>query len=472
MFFTYLRRELSRRRRQASFIALGIAVGIGLVITVTAASAGVKDAQGTVLHSLYGVGTDVTVTKSATLGSGAPPGFRVGGGSAKAGTKFTRDNLVGAGMGTLEASSVSAISHLRHVSAAAGGLILSDTRLSGTIPSSTSGGFGGAGGGASSFKVNSFSVDGVDLSEGKVGVLSSGKITSGHTFTTSDANTDDALVSSDYAIANSLKTGSAVTIAGTKFTVIGIVTVPAGTSSTDIYVPLARAQALAGLKGEVNTIYVAADSASNISSVSSGISSLPKATVTTSSSLASEVSGSLSSAGSLANNLGKWLAVAVLIAAFSLAALLMMAAVSRRVREFGTLKALGWKSHRVVAQVMGEALAMGLIGGAAGVALGFGGAGLVDALAPKLTASTPVSAGSATPGGAGSFGPPGGSGGGFRRLAASAEHTVTVHLSAPVTAEAVLLAVLLAIVGGLAAGSLGGWRAARLRPAAALGRVE
>jgi ABC-type antimicrobial peptide transport system permease subunit len=41
-----------------------------------------------------------------------------------------------------------------------------------------------------------------------------------------------------------------------------------------------------------------------------------------------------------------------------------------------------------------------------------------------------------------------------------------------VTAEAVLLAVLLAIVGGLAAGSLGGWRAARLRPAAALGRVE
>jgi len=125
----------------------------------------------------------------------------------------------------------------------------------------------------------------------------------------------------------------------------------------------------------VNTIYVAADSASNISSVSAEISSLlPKATVTTSSSLASEVSGSLSSAGSLANNLGKWLAVAVLIAAFCLAALLMMAAVSRRVREFGTLKALGWQSRRVIAQVMGEALAMGVIGGVVGVGLGFGGA--------------------------------------------------------------------------------------------------
>ncbi len=46
MFFTYLRRELRRRARQASLIALGLALGIGLVITVTALSAGVKNAQG------------------------------------------------------------------------------------------------------------------------------------------------------------------------------------------------------------------------------------------------------------------------------------------------------------------------------------------------------------------------------------------------------------------------------------------
>ncbi len=49
---------------------------------------------------------------------------------------------------------------------------------------------------------------------------------------------------------------------------------------------------------------------------------------------------------------------------------------------------------------------------------------------------------------------------------------MTVHLSAPVTLSAVLLAVVLAIAGGLIAGSFGGWRAARLRPAAALSRVE
>ena len=68
MFFTYLRRELRRRMRQAIFIALGLALGIGLVITVTAASSGVKAAQGTVLQNLYGVGTDVTVTQTPRPG--------------------------------------------------------------------------------------------------------------------------------------------------------------------------------------------------------------------------------------------------------------------------------------------------------------------------------------------------------------------------------------------------------------------
>jgi ABC-type lipoprotein release transport system permease subunit len=49
---------------------------------------------------------------------------------------------------------------------------------------------------------------------------------------------------------------------------------------------------------------------------------------------------------------------------------------------------------------------------------------------------------------------------------------VHVPLTATVTIGAVAAAVGLAIVGGLLAGAFGGWRAARLRPAAALTRVE
>jgi ABC-type lipoprotein release transport system permease subunit len=471
MFITYLRRELRRRMRQAIFIALGLALGIGLVITVTAASTGVSNTQGTVLHALYGVGTDVTVTQSPTAGSGGATRFGFGGGSRpQSGTTINRNVLVGGQLGTLKSTSVTTVSGLKDVSAAAGALVLNDLKLSGTISAGSSAGAGGAGGGGSgaggSLKTSSFSVTGVDLASTTLGPLGGATVSSGRNFSTADSTANVALVDANYASGQNLKAGSTLSIAGKKFTVIGIVKTAQGTNSANAYIPLARAQSLAGMTNQVNTIYVSAASAADISAVSSEIShALPKATVTTSSNLASEVTGSLSSASTLANNLGKWLAIAVLAAAFGLASLLTVSAVTRRVREFGTLKAIGWRNRRVLGQIMGESVTIGLIGGAMGVALGFAGAALVQALAPPLTASTQTAAAAGGPGGAGP------AGGGLARAAAAA-HTVSVHLTAPVTLGAVLTAVLLAIAGGLVAGSFGGWRAIRLRPAAALARVE
>jgi ABC-type antimicrobial peptide transport system permease subunit len=508
MFFTYLRRELRGRTRQAVFIALGLALGIGLVITVTAAAAGVKNAQGTVLKALYGVGTDVTVTKTPTAGSFTPGSFGFGfrTGTTKrpaAGTKINTSTLSGtATLASISGSSVSTVAGLHDVAAAAGGLTLSDRTLSGTVPAINvnggGGGFGGGGGGSTgqsfraNFTTNSFTVNGVDLSAGELGPLSSGKLSAGRTFTNADASSDVAVIDANYAAQNKLTVGSTIAIgnssgATTNFKVIGIVSEPAGDNPSDVYVPLAVAQKLANMKNDVNTIYVAASSSSAIGPVSGEISkALPSTTVTTSADLANEVTGSLSSASNLANNLGKWLAIAVLIAAFLLASLLTMAAVSRRVREFGTLKALGWKSRRIVAQVMGEAVAMGIIGGAIGVGLGLAGAELVTKLSHPLTATVGQTTGSATPGGARQFGfggagtggfpgggGGGGGGGGFAafRNASTAAHTVTVHLAASVSTGVIVLAVVLAVAGGIIAGMVGGWRAARLRPADALSKV-
>jgi ABC-type antimicrobial peptide transport system permease subunit len=133
------------------------------------------------------------------------------------------------------------------------------------------------------------------------------------------------------------------------------------------------------------------------------------------------------------------------------------------VREFGTLKALGWRSSRIVAQVMGESVTIGIIGGAIGVALGFAGAAIINSVAPHLTASIPQATGQRieTAGG----------GGAAQSFTPTVNHTVAVPMSATVTAAAVVVAVLLAIAGGLLAGSFGGWRIARLRPADALARV-
>jgi ABC-type lipoprotein release transport system permease subunit len=458
-----LLRELRRRMRQAIFIALGLALGVGLVIMVTAASKGVSASQGAVLKSLYGVGTDITVTKSPTAGSGGGQAFNLNNAqSSGSGSTVSRDLLVGGGLGTLKSSSVTTIADQKHVSAAVGALVLNDIKLSGTIAAGggSADARGSSSGPAGTLSTSSFTVTGVDPSDDSLGPLASGTITSGHGITAAEANSNVAVVDSNYAKSQSLKVGSTITVAGTSFTVVGVVQAAQGVTDANAYIPLARAQSLASMSGEVNTIYVSASSASDITGVSSEISkALPGATVATSSDLASEVTGSLASASTLANNLGKWLAVAVLAASFALASILTVSAVSRRVREFGTLKAIGWNSGRIIRQIMGEALVIGVIGGAAGIGIGYGAAAIVQAVAPPLTAST-ISASQA----AGRTG--------FARPGASAAHTVSVHLTAPVTLGAVALAVVLAIAGGLIAGSVGGWRAVRLRPAAALSRVE
>ena len=478
-FLRYLGRELGRRARQATVIALGLALGIGLVITVSAAAAGVKNAQASVLHSLYGVGTDITVTESPSAGSGLKGhhtsiSIQGGGGSGQKPTVCINgkcstgaqniDNLVSAGKGTLSYSDIAKIEKLAHVSAAAGGLALSDTEIS--ISSNSAG------------PPTQFTVQGVDLSHEDLGPLSSATLSSGHTFTTSDAKSDVAIVDASYAKANNLKVGSDVTVAKVKFKVIGIVSQSEASAPPDVYIPLARSQALGtngpgggSLKGYVNTIYVTTASSSDISAVSKEIKALlPSATLTTPSSLASEINGSLGSAAKLAGDLGTWLSILVLIAAFAVAGLLTMSAVSRRAREFGTLKAIGWRSRRIIGQVMGESLTTGLIGGAIGIGLGFAGAAIIDKIAPSLTATitndtglkfAQATAGGPVPVGAG----PGGSLG-------TTTQNIPVHWSASVTLAFIGLAVLLAIVGGLLSGALGSWRITQLRPADALARVD
>ena len=404
MFITYLLRELRRRMRQSIFIALGLALGVGLVITVVAASDGVSASQGTVLKSLYGVGTDVTVTQAPKAGSGGAPQLSFRGNlSSQQGTKVNQNILVGGGLGTIKSSSVTTLSGLKDVSGAVGSLTLNDVTLSGTFGASGGGSSGGGAGGATggsgsgasgSFNTNSFTVGGVDPSDDSLGPLSSGTITSGHGITSAEANDNVTVVDSNYAASKGLKTGSKITVAGKSFTVIGIVQAAQGVTDADVYIPLARAQSLANMPGEVNTIYISAASASDIAAVSSEISkALPTATVTTSSDLASEVTGSLSSASTLANSLGKWLAVAVLVAAFGLASILTISAVSRRVREFGTLKAIGWNSGRIIRQVMAEALVTGVIGGGLGVGIGYAVAAIVQAVALPLTATAGTGAG-------------------------------------------------------------------------------
>jgi len=475
-FFTYLFRELQRRRRQALLTALGLAAGAGLVLTVTAASAGVQDAQATVLHSLYGVGTDVTVTQAPPPSN--PGSLPTAGGQSSSKFVFSPgkspqhvDQLGETdGLGALPASSVAAIARLPGVKDVAGGITALDTKL--TIPALSQLGQNGAPPGGLP-QGTTCTVDGVDLAHLGLGPFGSAALSAGRSFRDADANANVAVIDSGYATAGKLTVGSTVTIAHIAFTVVGVVDQPQGAGAADVYLPLARAQALAATPhvpssvGKVDVIYVVAASGAAVPMVRQEIARLlPGATVTTASSLASDVTGSLASAASLISDLGRWLAGAVLVAAFVIAGLLSAAAVTRRVREIGTLKAFGWRTRRIVAQIMGESAVIGIIGAALGTAVGFAGAALIQALAPGLAATV-----SSNPGSAPAENVSLNATGEHTSIAQGAQHTVPVHLSAPVSAETIGLAVLLALLGAVIAGSFGAWRAARLRPAQAMASV-
>ncbi|MFE2150697.1 ABC transporter permease [Streptomyces lavendulae] len=495
MFFTYLRRELRRRRKAAFVVASGLALGIALVIVVTSVSAGMNAAQDKVLQSLYGLGTDMTVTKAQTPpgenGQPSRPRFQFdakGEGDANADAEQSHDIVMPQGFQTLDAATVGKVSGQDGVAQAVGGLSLQVMKVNGQFKrgefrgaKGTGGGRGGAGGaggsgggqggtvegGGANFDVNSFSVYGADVAHPALGPLTTSKITSGRGFQTGEADTAVAVVDSAYATQNKLAVDSTLTIKNTPFKVIGIATADSGDATANVYVPLKQAQTLAEAADKITTVYVQAKDSQAIGSVKQAIQkNVPDTTVTTSADLADTVSGSLSTASSLASTVGTWLSYAVLAAAFLVAGLLTSSAVSRRVREFGTLKALGWKSGRVTRQVAGEALVNGLIGGVLGIGVGLAAAYAITAISPSLTAQL------AGGGGRGAGGPGGGGG----RMFGAARHTagkaVDVALTAPVSLATIGLAVALAVAGGLVAGGFGGWRASRLRPADALRRVE
>ncbi|MFD0637403.1 ABC transporter permease [Catenulispora yoronensis] len=289
-------------------------------------------------------------------------------------------------MGLLDAAKIPSIAAQKGVASAAGALILQDTKMD--LPPQPKPGEQGP----PMTPPKQAAVSGVDTSRTSPGPLATATVSAGRALSAADADADVAEVSRNYAAANSLQLGGTVTVGGHAFSIVGLVDVPQNGNPRDVYIPLSRAQALSKFTGKVNTVYIGATSAADVDTAAAAIRTLlPGATVTTASSLSKAVTGSLADTAKLADNLGRWLSIAVLAVAFAMASLLTISSVSRRVREFGTLKALGWRTRRVTLQIMAESVVTGAIGAALGIGLGFAGAAVITAVAPALKAAVAAS---------------------------------------------------------------------------------
>jgi putative ABC transport system permease protein len=491
-YLRYIASELRRRRGRTILTALGLGVGVGLVVTVTALSAGLDDAQSEVLEPLTGVGTDMAVNRPVQIDAGGEAGIggpvelsnkerkqleEEGAGPPQfdfadlgdPGDKFATDQFITTDL-SFPASEVKGIAATDGVDAVSPALTLSLVHIEGEIPdSSDTGGavFGGppeqGEGGAvarGGFGVEPTSVTGIDASNRDLGLVKADQVSDGRFLRAGERN--GAMLTQTYADENHIDVGDKVTVGERKLDVVGLVKAPLGGDASDIYMSLATLQKLSDREGRVNALEVRAADVDSVDAVSKRIEDeFSGSQVTTAKELSDRVSGSLVSAQNLSDKLGVALAIVALAAAFLIASLLTLASVNKRTRELGTLKALGWRQWRVVRQVSGESLAQGLLGGAAGAVIGLGGAAVVGALGISLKAS----AGTEAAAGAIGFGP-----GGPANQVTAGESTVT--LGAPVDAQLLLLAIGLALIGGLIAGVVGGIRAGRLRPAEALRSVE
>ena len=313
---------------------------------------------------------------------------------------------------------------------------------------------------------------GVDQTEPSLAPVTPSQVVEGSYFSET-GKPYQAIVSSSYASTKKLDVGDSISLGGKSFRVIGIASSPLGGTATDAYVKLATLQKIAGYTGQINAIQVRATDTGAVAGVASAIeASFPNSEVTTAADLASRVGGSLSDAKDLSSKLGRALEIVGLLAAVLIACLLTLSSVAKRVRELGTLKALGWSRWTVVRQVSGESVIQGLLGGVTGAAIGVVGALIVNSIGWTLEATVGGSTGArrpprtrparrAAPGGPFGLG-----------QAAINSGSSVVKIATTPDLGLVLVAIGLAVAGGLVAGAVGGLRAARLRPAAALRTVE
>ena len=553
-YLRYLRSELLRRRGRTILTLLGLAVGVGLVIAIPSLSKGLDEAQSATRDPLAGIGTDLTVTRTAQEDAGGG-GFGGGGRDVveanqavitdlsklgKAGTQFVHDFFLPGTQLTFTQAQADEIAALDGVAAVATGLTLQAVHQEGKVPKivaeiqaggdeievdrviapptaneqqkieaclaklgfqppsqrgggqspAPGGGLGGQGGGQpggrreafaqclpermqrfretittpretlqqvldppqTDIKSESYTIGGVQLGDPSMGLVTSAQVSAGRFL----KGGREALVSATYAARKSLEVGSKLDLNGTTFTVVGLVNPPLGGQGVDVYLPLAQLQKLSDQKDLVNVVLVRADDNASVSAVEDRIgTAYAQAEVASAKQIAGTISGSLVDAANLSRSLGLALSIVAAVAAFLLAALLALSSVGKRVRELGTLKALGWTQRKVVRQVAAESLAQGVLGGVLGVALGLAVALLVGLFGPTLTASSTTGGGSLL---------------GVEQAARTTSEAVS--LSAPVGIAILLAGFGLALVGGLLAGAAGAFRAARLRPADALRTLE
>jgi putative ABC transport system permease protein len=334
-----------------------------------------------------------------------------------------------------------------------------------TSSTSSSGGFGRR------FSYD-YIIDGVTLNSSLVGEYNSilpVNISEGRNLQAGDENA--VVIGKDLTSYFNAGIGNQISIEGTAFTVVGIyssnvstATVYSGGTSgrtsggpggggieivredKNVYMPLNTAQTLLGTNGNVSELTVYASNSSAVDNVVATIQSAsPNLRVFALQDMQAQFGGSIeqqqstiinSTKGNLSSieNLGLEITIIAAIVGVLLIFGLMFITVRERVKEIGTLKAIGFSNGEVMKQFMYEGIFVGLIGGVVGLGLAAAAASGLSSwlLDPSKTLG----------------------------------QSVSVHI----TALAIILGLVVAVLAGALGSLYPAWRASRVSPMESLRR--
>jgi len=326
----YLLAELRHRTGRALGSLIGVALGVALFIAMIAAGDGYREAA---RQPLAGIGADVLISRPPTQSGAAP--------------HTTRGVRQPFGYAPLTLAEAESLRYVPGVGALSGGLLLWDF-------------------GPQSYET----LLGVDVSMGEVGPAQVGKwVVAGRFFELGERGV--AVVDRHYAAFFNLQPEMPFEIGGQIFTIIGVVEVPGGNqaASANFYIPLADAQTLAGLPtDQINQVFLRVDEASAVEAVvAESETRLGEISALTEQSIVQVMGG----IAQVSDRFAGVAALTALLGGLVLTGVTLRSGILLRTREIGVMKATGWLARDVVRLFVFEGVALGLLGAALGILLGW-----------------------------------------------------------------------------------------------------
>jgi putative ABC transport system permease protein len=225
------------------------------------------------------------------------------------------------------------------------------------------------------------------------------KLADGRHYRRSEVQAASRVIALGYRVASELfpnqdPIGKQVTLNGQRFTVIGHYESQGGGMAGDqdlqVYIPITTAQKLFG-SSDISTIVVKAADPEEVDAVRREIRRALKPTFGDEFTVFSQEQtlGILSDLlGMLTYMLAGIAGISLLVGGIGIMNI-MLVSVSERTREIGIRKAVGARTYDILSQFVIEAVGLSVLGGLLGIAVGWGGAALIEALSPVPTNVTP-----------------------------------------------------------------------------------